>query len=326
MRNANHRFPRSLLTAILFCVSAAVSAAPTVRPAATFDLKAYQGKVLLLEIGVIGCEKSQEGLAALQKIRGAARNDKDLAIAFVHASPNEAALKEFLGKGNYEFDVFSDTQGKIARLFSFQAIPTFYLIGKEGDIRYAGPRDEKKLAEMLAAIRAEKPGSKKNYFLDERTAPGAKIIPFALKSNGNAEVSTTATLKGAKLLLLLFGDDKCPFSRDALAKLPTLDRRFSSGGLKTLVVHVGAWNAQAASYYSGLKLPCPVALDENEKLADAYAVKAVPTVLLVRPDGVIHAKALYSPETDKMIETYLKGGTAAATPTPAPKNAGAGKG
>jgi len=294
-----------------------------IRPAEEFNATAYRGKVLVLEIGqIVGCDNSLKGLAALENLRRA--NLPDLALAFVQASPNEEALKDYIAKGSFGFDVFSDPQGRVAGQYLYQAIPTFYLIGKEGDVRYRGPWDDKKWPEMIAAVRSEKPGDKKNVYLEEKAASGGKAPAFSLASGGANPVSLDGSIKDAKLLLLLFANDQCLYSKDALGKLTDLAKTHASNGLNLLVVHVGTWNPDTAAFYENLKVPCAVGRDEDRKLADAYGITAIPTALLIEPDGTIFSKALYSPETSRIAEVYLKEGPKAASLQPAQPGAGKG--
>ena len=319
-------------TTILFAVFAlalpAWASAPTgPKQAADFRLSDRKGKVVVLEIGNVGCPISEKGFAELEKLSQSQL--KAANVVFVNAADNEAALKAFLEKRAPSFDVYYDPKREIAGQLDYRIIPTFYLIDKWGTIRYKGAWKTAQMDRAVTALLAEdKPLTASLEFMSSLKT-GATAPQFSLPDQAGKTIDLKTSLKDSKLLLLLFGNEWCPYSRKAYEQINSLTRKFGPTGLRIVTVHVGQYGDNVKAYYNSLKLSCPIALDTDEKVADAYGVDAVPTAFLIDPGAKIRFRGLFDPQTENAIATHLaskaaqgsaenQGRSVLATPRPAP--------
>jgi peroxiredoxin len=317
-----------LFAAFALALSAWASAPPGPKQAADFRLADRKGKVVILEIGNVGCPISEKGFAELEKL--SLSQLKAANVVFVNAAGNEAALKAFLEKQAPSFDVYYDPKREIAGQLDYRIIPTFYLIDKWGTIRYKGAWKTAQMDPAVTALLAENKPLNASLEFMASLKTGDTAPQFSLPGQAGKTIDLKTSLKDSRLLLLLFGNEWCPYSRKAYEQIDSLTRKFGPTGLRIVTVHVGQYGDNVKAYYNSLKLSCPIALDTDEKVADAYGVDAVPTVFLIDPGAKIRFRGLFDPQTENAIATHLasKGAEGSAgnqgrsvvlaTPRPAP--------
>ena len=152
----------------------AAPSSPPIQKASDFQMGRYAGKVVVMEIGTIGCSNSERGISEMEKLSKSGK--KDTAQVFVNANANEADLKGFLAKSPVSYDVYYDPDKKIAATLNYQIIPTVYIIDKWGAVRFKGSWDDKKINAMLTTLasrgQTRPPDSERSKFVDERK-PGS---------------------------------------------------------------------------------------------------------------------------------------------------------
>ncbi len=145
------------------------AAAKSPKEAAIADfLKAQnlQGKVVLIEFGMVGCELSEKGLTSMRDLH---KEVKDLAMIRLEGNPDAAAVDAYFKEKNVPFPVVQDKDKAMAIQLSATAIPTFVLVDKFGHIRYTG-----KYTPDLAGW--------SKTLLAEKTDPGSQVQPFGTKA------------------------------------------------------------------------------------------------------------------------------------------------
>jgi peroxiredoxin len=102
--------------------------------------------------------------------------------------------------------------------------------------------------------------------------------------------------------------------RPCIHEMPTLDRlakRLGGQGLSVLAVSMDTLPAaRVADFVEGYGWTMPVLLDTLSEVADAYAVRVVPTTYLIAPDGAIVGRSFGprewdSPDAVALMESLL---------------------
>jgi thiol-disulfide isomerase/thioredoxin len=121
----------------------------------TIESDSLRGRVLYVDFWASWCEpcrRSFPWLAHLQEQYG----DKGLTVVAINLDQERKAADAFLGKYPAPFRVAFDPQGKSAGAFHVEAMPTSFLIGRDGRVleRHTG-FDPKKAVEIEERIAKE---------------------------------------------------------------------------------------------------------------------------------------------------------------------------
>jgi thiol-disulfide isomerase/thioredoxin len=98
-------------------------------------LKQFSGKVVFLDFWAPWCDPCREELPALDALYKKYSSD-GLEIIGVDIDSSEELLTEFLQKVPVTFTVLIDKKGVIRRGYNFRTLPTAFIIGKDGVIRF----------------------------------------------------------------------------------------------------------------------------------------------------------------------------------------------
>jgi peroxiredoxin len=119
-------------------------------------LQQMKGKVVLLDFWAPWCDQCKEEIPDLDALYRKYPSDK-VAMIGVDIDSSEELLSEFLRKTPVSFKVLIDGKGVMRRAYRFRALPTTFIIGKDGIIRYMHmgygkeflPMYEKEIDELL---------------------------------------------------------------------------------------------------------------------------------------------------------------------------------
>jgi thiol-disulfide isomerase/thioredoxin len=144
-----------LLAALPSAAASAASAvsAPGATPAPAWPvLEALRGKVVLVDFWASWCAPCLRSFPWMNELKQR-HGDEGLAIVAVNVDQDRALADAFLAKRPAEFRIEYDAAGTVARQFGVQAMPTSFLIDRNGKVRarHAGFR-EKQREEREAAI------------------------------------------------------------------------------------------------------------------------------------------------------------------------------
>jgi len=131
--------------------------------ARAIDLGEFKGKVLYLDFWASWCGPCAKSFPFMNQLHHEL-GDKDLVLIGINLDENPEDAKAFLAQYPAGFTMAVDPGEQCARLFDVKAMPSSYLIGRDGVIRHVhlGFRaDEgKELRELVNKLLAEKsPGS-----------------------------------------------------------------------------------------------------------------------------------------------------------------------
>lgn len=135
--------------ALLFAMStASVGAAPSPLPQAAPRwplLDSLHGKVVLVDFWASWCGPCLQSFPWMNGLH-AKHADEGLVILAVNLDQERAQADAFLKKLPPQFRVEYDAEGTLAKSFGVQAMPTSFLIGRDGTVRarHAGFRDKQR--------------------------------------------------------------------------------------------------------------------------------------------------------------------------------------
>ena len=109
---------------------------------AAHTLATYRGKVVILNFWATWCEPCRDEMASFNKLRQSLEG-KPVVMFAVNIGEGEGRIAEFLRKVPVEFPVLLDRDAKASRDWKVRLMPTTFIIGTDGRVRYsyAGERD-----------------------------------------------------------------------------------------------------------------------------------------------------------------------------------------
>ena len=98
-----------------------------------YDSETIKGKILVLDFWFIGCTACVAEMPKLNKLKAQYSNRKDILFAAI-AFDKENALKEFMKKTDFHYDIISDTTSYLVKKIGINAFPTSVIINQEGNV------------------------------------------------------------------------------------------------------------------------------------------------------------------------------------------------
>lgn len=256
-----------------------------------------QGRVALIEFGLIGCELSQKGLDTLMRLHEE-KAIPDLAYARVEAAKDKTAVDEYYAAAKPGFPVYHDPDTSLAKAFDATIYPRFVLVDKFGRVRYRGSQpDEAKLADWVQALAAE------------TTDPGPDAVQFGISEVAVAKLLDETRLPGLKGaakplreylgpagMLAVFVDTTCPFSGEAIADMQKVAGTLAGHKVPCILVNIGDPEDAVRQFYGEQDIGAPVVYDTTTATQDTWKVDFVPTTVFFSPDGsvVYRGKAVWA--------------------------------
>lgn len=124
-----------------------------------FDLADYRGKVVILDFWASWCVPCRRSFPWLNAMNTKYAHD-GLVIIGINVDREPASAAEFLQKYPASFQISYDTKGVLAKEFGVQAMPSSFVIGRDGQInaRHLGfkvRRQDEYEAVIVDALRQE---------------------------------------------------------------------------------------------------------------------------------------------------------------------------
>jgi thiol-disulfide isomerase/thioredoxin len=148
------------LTTLFLATGLLAATANTRAEAQQFDPALYKGQVVYLDFWAswcVPCRLSFPWMNELQREYGA----KGFTIVAVNVDHDAAAARQFLDQIPASFKIVYDPDGKIARHYAMKGMPTSFLIGRNGTVRFehdgfSNGREAEYLAHINALIAEKK--------------------------------------------------------------------------------------------------------------------------------------------------------------------------
>lgn len=123
------------------------------------DLKYYKGKTIFLNFWATWCPPCREEMPNIEEIYKEYGENEGEVIILGIAAPDIGSegstedIIKFLEDNNYTFPVLLDTGGKIMNNYNINALPTTFIIDKDGDIKgyVPGAMDKETMKEIIEA-------------------------------------------------------------------------------------------------------------------------------------------------------------------------------
>lgn len=106
-------------------------------------LSAYRGKLVLLNFWASFCAPCRREMPALEHLWQRYRGKGLVVLALSADRDNLTRVENFITEGDYSFPILLDTAGEVRKIYEIRALPTSYLIGRDGKFigRVIGGRD-----------------------------------------------------------------------------------------------------------------------------------------------------------------------------------------
>ena len=98
-----------------------------------YDSETIKGKILVLDFWFIGCTACVAEMPKLNKLKAQYSNRKDILFAAI-AFDKENALRKFMKKTDFHFDIISDTAYYLIKKLGINGFPTSVIINKDGNV------------------------------------------------------------------------------------------------------------------------------------------------------------------------------------------------
>jgi peroxiredoxin len=102
----------------------------------SITLSALRGQPVLLNFWATWCGPCRSEMPYIQQLSGDPTwKARGLVILAVNLQESEATVRKFMADNAFSFTVLLDTTGDTSRLYNISAIPTTYIIDKDGIIK-----------------------------------------------------------------------------------------------------------------------------------------------------------------------------------------------
>lgn len=127
------RAPTSKLGIMIIVAGSLLLALATVRASEAFDVERYAGKVVVLDFWASWCVPCRRSFPWLNAMH-AKYSDQGLVIVGVNLDMERADAERFLEAYPAEFAIMYDESKELARQFEVAAMPSSYVLGRDGKV------------------------------------------------------------------------------------------------------------------------------------------------------------------------------------------------
>jgi thiol-disulfide isomerase/thioredoxin len=281
---------------------------------ATVDLAAYLGKKPIVFVyWMAGNARSEKVLLDTQAAVAKAGSDKVALLpvaAPVYGSTDVAPIKARTAALKVTAPVLRDEGFRLLQQLAVHAVPNIAIVDTDGKLRLSNGGSltqslEYKLDVEGAIRRVATTGRIGTYgalptYYPVTELVGKKCPDFdAPLINDAAARSFSSMLSSDKLNVLIFWSVDCPHCKASLPKLNDWLKGHAAGMnvISAARITDDATKTRTAEYCKISGFLFPTFVDKDMQIGATYQVISTPTVLVIRPDGVVDS-VLLSGETD----------------------------
>ena len=96
-------------------------------------LSSYKGKVVILNFWATWCPPCRDEMPSMETLYRRFK-DQGLEILAVNLGENTATVRQFIQNNRHTFPVLLDSNNRISAIYGVEAIPTSYILDREGRI------------------------------------------------------------------------------------------------------------------------------------------------------------------------------------------------
>jgi peroxiredoxin len=134
--------------------------APTLKEQKPLDLPSYRGKVVYMDFWASWCPPCRTSFPLLNALHNELQG-RGFEVIAVNVDENREDLMHFIEQVPVDFTIAADPDGECPQAYDVVAMPSSYLIDKQGIIRYVHHGFHKKdigaIRELVLALLAEPP-------------------------------------------------------------------------------------------------------------------------------------------------------------------------
>ena len=287
---------------------------PTPGQPATVDLASYLGKKPIVFVyWMPNNPRAEKILLETQAVVDAAGADKVALLAVAapnYGSTDVGPIKSRAAALKLKAPVLHDEGFRILQQLGVRAVPHIAIVDGEGKLRLANGGSLKQTLEykldLEGAIRRVASTGKLGtygplaayYPVTEMVGKKCPDFDAPLITDG-VRRSFSSMLASDKVNVLVFWSVDCPHCKDSLPKLNDWLKGHQAGlnVISAARVTDDATKTRTAEYCRLSGFVFPTLVDQDLQIAGVYQVISTPTIVVIRPDGVIDS-VLLSGETD----------------------------
>ena len=96
-------------------------------------LSDFKGRIVILNFWATWCPPCRAEMPSMEKLYNRFK-DQGLEILAVYIGEDESTVRRFINSSKYTFPVLLDTNNRISNAYGIEAIPTSYILDREGKI------------------------------------------------------------------------------------------------------------------------------------------------------------------------------------------------
>jgi peroxiredoxin len=250
-----------------------------------FDPQSYHGRVVVV---CAGSAKSAETERWLNQLAQTWREGLPQGVEMVWLGVGSGAeeVAEVVRRLQLPFPACPDPVGSAAERLNHRIDPSLYIIGKWGEVRYAGDLPGPRLGRMVDMLVKETEGGERQFFTSRGADVGHLAAEFSLADLEGRSVSLRSLLESAPAVCLVFAGPDLVGGSAAAPQLAKLSDAFPGGELRVVLIYSSVTRAQVRAA-NGQTSQVTILVDESGEVARTYQVEAPPELLLIGVRGII---------------------------------------
>jgi thiol-disulfide isomerase/thioredoxin len=260
-------------------------------------LSLYGRKPVYFKFWATWCVPCRQQMPGFEDIYQKYGDDIEVIAVNTGFNDSEAAIREYTQKITMSMPIVVD-DGTLGSQLNLQVTPMHVLVGRDGRVVYVGHIDGPRLERAIKAVMAEVPDATVDASAPTQTrqfAVGDTVANISLTTLSGKKVALGTSDKPQALMFFApWCESYLAESRPAMAANCARIRK----QVETLVkksnyawygVSSNLWvrRDEVEAYRQETNTELPLAYDGSGELFRAFAVRDIPTIVLMKPDGTV---------------------------------------